>query len=304
MLHPRSLIRAARPLCAAVLLTTAAAACQPVPGVVPLRTIVFPVAANVRYTDTFGAARSGGRSHEGQDLMAPKGTVAVAAVDGVVTSVRHDTSGLSGNMLRITDAEGWQYVYIHLNNDRPGTDNGANRYDEAFADGIRAGQRVKAGEPVGFVGDSGNAENAGSHLHFEIVDPQGVAVNAFSSLQAAPMAALSPAQLDASRPFGHIDVLASSGAGSVAAVGWAADHAVASPSDITLLIDGNPHATFPAAGSRPDVAAAFPGITAEHGFSRTIAGITPGLHHACLVVHNAGAGGGSTRLGCVDLAVG
>src|SRR4051794_14737954 len=82
------------------------AACAPpnVPVGPPTREIVFPLATMVKYSDTFGAARSGGRSHEGQDLMAPKGLVAVAAATGTVTYLRHSSDGLSGNMLRITDA--------------------------------------------------------------------------------------------------------------------------------------------------------------------------------------------------------
>ena len=160
---------------------------QPAPAapVVGTRSIVFPVAATVTYSDSFGNGRSGGRTHEGQDLMGTKGTPLLAAVDGTITSVRHSSDGLAGNMLRITDAEGWQYVYIHINNDRPGTDDGANIFEQAFADGVRQGQKVKAGEPVAYLGDSGNAEGTGAHLHFEIRTPDNVAVNAYSSLRAA-----------------------------------------------------------------------------------------------------------------------
>jgi len=301
--HTRALIRSARLACAVLVLTAGAAACQqPLPSAPPVRSIVFPVAADVSYTDTFGAARSGGRSHEGQDLMARKGTIAVAAVDGTVTYVRHDTSGLSGNMLRITDADGWQYVYIHLNNDTPGTDDGANRYDQAFVDGIRAGQKVKAGEPVAFVGDSGNAESVGAHLHFELRSPDGAAVDAYSSLRTAGRLVLTGPQLDATRPYGGIDLLAAGG-GTITTAGWTVDRTVAGPNDVTLLLDGNPATTFRADGSRPDVAATFPGVGPDHGFSRTVGGVAPGRHHACLVAHNAGSGGGSTRIGCADVSV-
>jgi murein DD-endopeptidase MepM/ murein hydrolase activator NlpD len=301
--HVPAPIRVARLVCAALVLATAAAACQPTPSPPPIRSIVFPVAADVSYSDTFGAARSGGRSHEGQDLMARKGTIAVAAVDGTVSWLRHDTSGLSGNMLRITDAEGWQYVYIHLNNDHPGTDDGANRYDQAFVDGIRAGQKVKAGEPVGFVGDSGNAESTGAHLHFEIRTPDGIAVDAYSSLRASGRLVLGGAQLDATRPYGTIDQL-QAGAGAILARGWAIDRATDDPTDVTMLVDGNPRATFRADGSRPDLAAAFPGVGEHHGFDSTVAGVAAGAHEVCLVAHNAGLGGGSTRLGCAFLTVG
>ena len=192
-LRPRSLFAVA-----ALAITTLTACAPPSPAPTkastsvgpPTRNIVFPLARSVKYSDTFGAGRSGGRSHEGQDLMAPKGTVAVAAAAGTVTMVRHSSDGLSGNMLRITDPEGWQYVYIHLNNDTPGTDDGANVFEQAFVDGIRQGQQVVPGEPIGYVGDSGNAESTGPHLHFEIkvngrfVDPLSVKLPRDKSLSA------------------------------------------------------------------------------------------------------------------------
>jgi murein DD-endopeptidase MepM/ murein hydrolase activator NlpD len=85
-------------------------------------------------------------------------------------------------MLTITADNGWKYTYIHLNNDRPGTDDGANIYSNAFVKGITKGSRVKAGQPVAYVGDSGNAENTGSHLHFEMYAPDGTLVNPYGPL--------------------------------------------------------------------------------------------------------------------------
>jgi murein DD-endopeptidase MepM/ murein hydrolase activator NlpD len=169
---------------AAIALGGACEAAPPPPEPV-VREMTFPVLGGVRYSDTHGAPRSGGRSHQGQDLMGPKMTQLVAANDGTVTALRHDSSGLSGNSLTITDAEGWRYVYIHLNNDRPGTDDGANIYDQAFAPGLRRGSVVEAGDLVAFMGDSGNAEDAGSHLHFELHRPDGTVVNAYASLRAS-----------------------------------------------------------------------------------------------------------------------
>ncbi|MFN8049830.1 MAG: M23 family metallopeptidase [Acidimicrobiales bacterium] len=269
----------------------------------PTRSIVFPLAKMISYSDTFGAARSGGRSHEGQDLMSPKGTVAVAAVSGTVTSLRHDSSGLSGNSLRITDAEGWQYVYIHVNNDTPGTDDGANVYEQAFVDGIRVGQKVVAGEPVAYVGDSGNAESTGPHLHFEIHSPDGAAVNAYSSLRAAPVSVLSADQMAAAAPGGSVDGLVVAGPGAVRAAGWALDRVTDAAVPVSIYVDGNPATTTPASLVRPDVAAAFPTRTGNHGYDITVPGIAAGAHRVCVIFHNAGAGGGSTRAGCADLAV-
>ena len=175
-------------IAAAVIAVGGACEASPPPATTPprvLREMTFPVSGGVNFVDTHGAPRSGGRTHQGQDLMGPKMTRLLAANDGTVTALRHDSSGLSGNSLTITDDDGWKYVYIHLNNDRPGTDDGANIYDQAFAPGLRRGSVVEAGDLVGFMGDSGNAENAGSHLHFELHRPDGTVVNAYPSLKAA-----------------------------------------------------------------------------------------------------------------------
>ena len=158
----------------------------------PVRPITFPVSAGASYSDTFGAPRSGGRSHAGQDLVSAKGTPLLAAVSGRITRLRHDLSGLSGNSLTITADDGWSYVYIHLNNDSPGTDDSANRFEYAFAPGLTLNKRVTAGELVGFLGDSGNAEQTVAHLHFEIRQPDGAVINAFASLRAASTAPAIP----------------------------------------------------------------------------------------------------------------
>src|SRR5437588_12354465 len=89
--------------------------------------IVFPVQEKVSFSDDFGAARAGGRSHQGNDLMGAKLDHELAAVDGTVTSLKvADGTGISGNMLTLRGDDGWFYYYIHVNNDTPGTDDGAN----------------------------------------------------------------------------------------------------------------------------------------------------------------------------------
>jgi hypothetical protein len=149
--------------------------------------ITLPIAVDhidsVQWTDTWGAPRSGGRSHVGVDILGPKMTPLVAAADGTITWMRHDTS--RGNILYLTDDQGWQYTYIHINNDTPGTDDGANRYEEAFAPGIVRGARVEAGQVIAYLGDSGNAEWTVSHLHFEVVSPDGYNVNPAPIVDAA-----------------------------------------------------------------------------------------------------------------------
>ncbi len=143
---------------------------------------------SVRWTDTWGASRSGGRSHVGVDMLGPKMTPLVAAADGVITWMRHDS--VRGNILYLTDDDGWKYIYVHINNDTPGTDDGANRFEEAFAPGIERGARVSAGQVIAYMGDSGNAEWTVSHLHFEVVDPSGRNLNPAPIVDAARERAL------------------------------------------------------------------------------------------------------------------
>ena len=166
---------------AAVVPTTPAVAVEDA----EFRRLHFPVDGRVTYGDDYGDPRSGGRSHQGNDLMGAKMQKLLAAADGKVTYARVDAGGLSGNMLTIKDAEGWQYRYMHINNDTPGTDDGANPADAIFAPGIAAGSTVNAGQHVAFLGDSGNAEGTAPHLHFELLKPDGTPINPWTSLRLA-----------------------------------------------------------------------------------------------------------------------
>jgi Peptidase family M23 len=150
------------------------------------RVITFPVAGKVTYTDDFGACRDGcTRRHQGNDLMGAKLTPLVATTDAHVTFLRTDASGSSGNMAELTDADGWEYWYIHVNNDTPGTDDGLNPPEYRFAPRIVLGARVTAGQTIGWMGDSGNAEGSSPHLHFELHRPDGTAVSPYTSLRLA-----------------------------------------------------------------------------------------------------------------------
>jgi len=85
--------------------------------------IVFPVQGRVWYSNNFGACRAScRRRHEGVDIMGHKMERLVAAADGRITVFRHAPQG---NYLTITTKGGWSFNYVHLNNDRPGTDDGA-----------------------------------------------------------------------------------------------------------------------------------------------------------------------------------
>lgn len=143
--------------------------------------MVFPVVGEHQFSRNFGDPRSGGRSHEGIDILAEKLTPVVAVADGTVRWMFDERGGDCCSVSIVHD-DGWRSRYIHLNNDTPGTDDG-----EGFglARGLRVGARVRAGQVIGFVGDSGNAEETTPHLHFELRRPDGTPVDPFASLQAS-----------------------------------------------------------------------------------------------------------------------
>ncbi|MEO1062413.1 MAG: peptidoglycan DD-metalloendopeptidase family protein [Actinomycetota bacterium] len=149
-----------------------------------VRDIVFPIDGDVHYTDTWLYPRSSGRRHLGVDLMGDKMLPVLAAVDGCITYLDHGGPG-GGNMLTLADEDGWRYHYIHLNNDTPGTDDGANLLEHAFVGDLEEGDCVEAGQHISYNGDSGNAEHTGAHLHFEIQRPDGIWINPFHSVEEA-----------------------------------------------------------------------------------------------------------------------
>jgi len=149
-----------------------------------IRDITFPVDGVVTYTDDFGEPRSGDRTHEGIDLMGEHMTPLVAAVNGYISYITIPEASW-GYGLVIKDGDGWEYWYLHINNDTPGTDDGQGGLEYAFAPGISHGARVTAGQLVAWMGDSGNAEYVGNHLHFEIRQPDDTPINPYPSLRAA-----------------------------------------------------------------------------------------------------------------------
>jgi murein DD-endopeptidase MepM/ murein hydrolase activator NlpD/uncharacterized membrane protein len=150
-----------------------------------MRSIVFPVLGPADYADTWGAPRHGGRAHEGTDIIGVPMQPLLAAVDGIVTRVQHEPAGISGVVITIQDADGWRYNYFHVNNDTPGTDDGLSANFFRIAPGIALGAEVRAGQIIGYMGDSGNSEMSVAHLHFELRDPEGRAQPSFWSLEAA-----------------------------------------------------------------------------------------------------------------------
>ncbi len=168
---------------------------------VPELVLVFPQdQAVTRFRSTFGDPRHNHR-HQGNDLFAPKMTPVYAAADGVVTRIR--TSGNAGRYLVITHAGGWETWYLHLNNDTPGTDDGAADERYTYAPGIEVGAFVRAGDLIAYVGDSGNTEDSSPHTHFELryrgraVDPYPYLAPAFErAALAARLAWLGTIPLD------------------------------------------------------------------------------------------------------------
>ena len=128
---------------------------------------VFPLdTEELRFVDTWGARRPGGRSHKGTDIIAERGTPILAVADGVVTEMDYRPS--SGYYLRIEHADGWQTTYLHLNNDTYGTDDGEGGVWTAYYPTLMVGAEVSAGDVIGYVGDSGNSERTTPNTHFEI----------------------------------------------------------------------------------------------------------------------------------------
>lgn len=158
-----------------------------------IRPITFPLNVQFSFTDNFSDPRSGGRLHEGIDIMAPKMTPVLAAADGVIVRAPENEPSY-GFIIVLRDSDGYTYHYIHLNNDTPGTDDGNGGPRNAYAPGITQGVRVTKGQHIAYVGDSGNAESVGSHLHFEMHDPQGTPLNPYESLIAAQRTALTAPQ--------------------------------------------------------------------------------------------------------------
>lgn len=128
---------------------------------------VFPHETTaVYFWDSWGAARSGGRSHQGTDIMSPKGTSVLAVADGVVDELGWNR--LSGYFIRLDHGNGYMTTYMHLNNDTLGTDDGLGGPWTAYHATLHEGKEVVAGDVIGYVGDSGNAEGTKPHTHFEI----------------------------------------------------------------------------------------------------------------------------------------
>ena len=131
-------------------------------GEVYIDAIVCPMNGSA-YGDSWGAPRSGGRSHEGVDMLAPRGTLIYAVVSG---TVNFRQNRLGGNAASLVGDNGNRYYYAH------------------FASYEGVSRRVTQGEVIGYNGDTGNATGT-PHLHFEIHPGGGLAVNPTPSVRVA-----------------------------------------------------------------------------------------------------------------------
>lgn len=103
--------------------------------------------------DNFGDPRDGGaRNHRGIDIFAPRGTQVIAAAGGIITYIGEQRLG--GRCLWLRSWDGTSFYYAHL---------------DRWASGLHEGKRVRRGDLLGFVGNTGNAKNTPPHLHFQIV---------------------------------------------------------------------------------------------------------------------------------------
>lgn len=130
--------------------------------------------------DTYTQARAGGaRTHDALDIMAAEGTPVVSASDGTVEKLFLSQGGGGITVYVRSPDQRWIYYYAHL---------------QGYAPGLAEGQQVKRGQPLGRVGATGNANQAGPHLHFAInrMNPgeswwQGSPINPYPLLAGKPV---------------------------------------------------------------------------------------------------------------------
>jgi murein DD-endopeptidase MepM/ murein hydrolase activator NlpD len=130
-------------------------------------TVAIPVmnVSRRQTSDTWGAPRSGGRSHQGIDIFSPRGTPVMSATEGIV--IRVGTNRLGGQVINILGPGRQVHYYAHL--DRFGA--------------FKEGDVVSPGSIIGYVGNTGNAVNTPPHLHYGIYDPVSGAINPWPLLE-------------------------------------------------------------------------------------------------------------------------
>ena len=128
-----------------------------------LDNIICPMPGSA-FADTWGAPRSGGRSHQGVDMIAPRGIPIYAVTSGFAT---FRTNRLGGNAVSLLGDNGNRYYYAHL---------------DSYVGESRI---VFQGDVIGYNGDTGNARFSTPHLHFEIRPGGGLPTNPYPTVRAA-----------------------------------------------------------------------------------------------------------------------
>ena len=144
--------------------------------------LIFPVVGASHFTNDFGAARAQG-SHQGNDIIGPWRSPVVAVEAGTVKL--WTASWRAGCMLWLDGDSGTRYAYIHLNNDltKRNDNRGGCVPGVAYAPTLATGQRVEAGELLGYVGNSGDADGTVYHVHFELQQQRGYSVSPYQWLR-------------------------------------------------------------------------------------------------------------------------
>lgn len=136
----------------------------------------FPVLGESNYTDTWGAARASTGRHVGTDIFATEGTPIIAITDGTLDRVGWNSVG--GYRFWLFDAYGNGFYHAHLS---------------AFAPLAQDGATVKAGDVIGFIGHTGDAQGTPDHIHFEVHPGGGGPTNPFPFLNAWRKGTAAPA---------------------------------------------------------------------------------------------------------------
>jgi peptidoglycan LD-endopeptidase LytH len=126
---------------------------------------ICPVGVPSWFSNSWGAPRSGGRTHKGVDMMGPYRSPLVAVGDGIV---RLSYGSLGGNIVWLYADYGVNYFYAHM---------------DGYAAGLVDGQRVSRGQLIGYTGDTGNPSPGAYHVHFGIYPGGVTAVNPYPTVQ-------------------------------------------------------------------------------------------------------------------------
>jgi peptidoglycan hydrolase-like protein with peptidoglycan-binding domain len=126
----------------------------------PVKSFVVPILFGVvpgQIADSWGDPRSGGRRHEGTDIMAPQGAFIISPTEAVVTAVGYGANG--GNYVYTANPGGERFYYAHL---------------DSIPKHVKPGLSLEIGDLIGYVGNTGNAQGGASHLHLGIYAPRAI----------------------------------------------------------------------------------------------------------------------------------